>query len=104
LKPTLKLWNIGIYRDDHKRHELIINDNRGNMIIVFTEHALDRMEQRGITEDEIRRVVSRPLNATRGLKGEMRAEGLGHGRVIKVVYHEKKGSQDHHHGLGCRVL
>ncbi|MBE3112870.1 MAG: DUF4258 domain-containing protein [Acidobacteria bacterium] len=31
------------------------------MIIVFTEHALDRMEQRGITEDEIRRVVSRPL-------------------------------------------
>ena len=60
------------------------------MIIVFTEHALDRMEQRGITEDEIRRVLSRTLNATRGLRGEMRAEGLGHGRMIKVVYHEKK--------------
>lgn len=61
------------------------------MTIVFTDHALERMEQRGITEDEIRRVISRPLNATRGPKGEIRAEGLGHGRVLKVVYHDKKG-------------
>lgn len=61
------------------------------MRLVFTAHALERMKERGITEEEIHRVLASPLSTSRGSRGEMRAEGVGHGRIVKVVYYERKG-------------
>ena len=58
------------------------------MEIVYSEHALKRMKQRGISELEIEHVLEHPAYTKKTFEG--RKEALGHvqNRTIIVIYFE----------------
>jgi|TARA_Y100000310_G_scaffold182131_1_gene182181 uncharacterized DUF497 family protein len=69
-----------------KNINLIINLNE--MKTVYSDHALKRMKQRGITELEIQHVLSHPSYVKKSFEGRKEAVGNIQNRTIKVVFFE----------------
>jgi uncharacterized DUF497 family protein len=60
------------------------------MKIVYSEHALKRLKQRGITELEVNHVILYPQYVKKSFEGRKSAVGEINKRQIKVVFVEKE--------------
>ena len=58
------------------------------MKLVYSDHAVRRMKQRGITEIEIEYVLVHPTYVKKTFEGRKEAMGIVKGRIIKVVFFE----------------
>ncbi len=64
----------------------------GTMKIKFIEHALERMKERGITEDEVINAISEPDYVGKGYGDREVAQKLINGKLLRVIY-EKHGDE-----------
>jgi len=60
------------------------------MDIIYSNHALRRLKQRGITQIEIEHILNYPYYIKKMFKKRKSAVGEVNKRIIKVVYIEKK--------------
>ena len=58
------------------------------MKLVYSEHAIKRMKQRGITELEIKYVLEHPTYVKKTFEGRKEAVGIIKNRMIKIVFFE----------------
>ncbi len=58
------------------------------MKLIYSEHAIRRMKQRGITEMEIEYVLDYPTYVKKTFEGRKEAMGIVKSRIIKVVFFE----------------
>lgn len=58
------------------------------MKIVYSDHALKRMKQRGITKLEIDYVLEHPTYIKKTFEGRKEAVGMVQNRLIKIVFFE----------------
>lgn len=56
------------------------------MRIVYSDHALKRLKQRGITPDHVEYVLQHPTYVKKSFEGRKEAVGTVENRFIKVVY------------------
>ena len=58
------------------------------MEIVYSEHALKRMKQRGISELEVEHVLEHPTYTKKTFEGRKEALGNVQNRTITLIYFE----------------
>ena len=58
------------------------------MRLVYSDHALKRMKQRGITELHVDYVLEHPSYVRKSFEGRKEAVGLVENRLIKIVFVE----------------
>ena len=58
------------------------------MEIIYSEHALKRMKQRGISELEIEHILEHPTYTKKTIEGKKEAFGTVQNRNIIVIYFE----------------
>ena len=58
------------------------------MNVKYSEHALKRMRQRGITELEIKHIINHPDYVKKSFEGTKEAFGELNGRSIKIKFVE----------------
>ena len=58
------------------------------MKLIYSEHALKRMKQRGITSIEVEFILQHPDYVKKSFEGRKEAVGHLKGRIIKVVYYD----------------
>jgi hypothetical protein len=67
------------------------------MKITFLPHAIERMEQRGVTEDEVRDILERPDLEYPGRRGRTVAERApvegGRSLAVRVIYNHGPGDE-----------
>lgn len=56
------------------------------MEIIYSDHALKRIRQRGITELEVEYVLQYPIYVKKSFEDRIEAAGMIQNRAIKVVY------------------
>jgi len=56
---------------------------------ILTNHVKERMKERGITEEEIEKVLKKPEYSYPGTKGEKNKVKTINGKKIRVVYKER---------------
>ena len=56
------------------------------MKVEFIEHALERMKERSITEEEVIKAISEPDYVGKGYGGREVAQKLIDGKLLRVVY------------------
>lgn len=58
------------------------------MKLIYSDHAIKRMKQRGITELELEHVLEYPMYVKKTFEGRKEAVGMINSRMIKIVYFE----------------
>ena len=58
------------------------------MKLVYSEHAIKRMKQRGITELEIKYMLEHPTYVKKTFEDRKEAVGIIKNRMIKIVFFE----------------
>jgi len=58
------------------------------MRVVYSDHALKRMKQRGLTELQVEHILEYPSYVRKSFEGRKEAVGLLEHRIIKVVFVE----------------
>jgi len=56
---------------------------------ILTNHAQERMKERGITQEEIEKVLKNPEYSYSGTKGEKNKVKTINGKKIRVVYRKR---------------
>ena len=60
------------------------------MQIIYSEHAIKRMKQRGITNLEIEHILKYPNYIKKSFEGRKEAEGEVRNRLVKIEFIEKE--------------
>ena len=60
--------------------------------ITFIQHALDRLKERGISEELVIEVIRNPDNVDSEIEGRKIAQKLIKGKLLRIIYDDEEGS------------